>query len=345
MENSIHFCNAQGRKLIYIGKKYFIFQGKLSINPRAIGLPIYLIFITYDFLHISYLMEKFIISSPNYIILLIINIIFFIAEIIQTLNTSFTDPGSFLPNTKEDNSNSSEAKLMIATIKHQDYFLKFCSTCKIAKDLRVHHCSDCGLCILRHDHHCIWLSNCIGLNNHKKFVILIFINFVFFIFNPIILIILINTDYDEDLILSSDIFFLYFLLCLNSTIFIFHIFLIFNHIKYIITGQTTSEKIKRGKNANSPFDTGNKCENFSEFLHYPLRYRERIYYNDNSRKFLDRNILIVDYLNGDYYLSSNKKIISHTYIEGGYNYIKNNSIELIDKSTFDGDSDIAKLDE
>ena len=56
---------------------------------------------------------------------------------------------------------------MIATIKEQDYFLKFCYTCKIAKDLRVYHCPECGVCILRHDHHCPWLSTCIGLNNHK----------------------------------------------------------------------------------------------------------------------------------------------------------------------------------
>ena len=59
---------------------------------------------------------------------------------------------------------------MIATINGQDYFLKFCKTCLIAKDLRVYHCPDCGLCIIRHDHHCPWLSTCIGLNNHKDFM-------------------------------------------------------------------------------------------------------------------------------------------------------------------------------
>ena len=32
------------------------------------------------------------------------------------------------------------------------------------------HCSRCGRCIQRHDHHCPFVNNCIGKNNHFKFL-------------------------------------------------------------------------------------------------------------------------------------------------------------------------------
>jgi DHHC palmitoyltransferase len=44
-----------------------------------------------------------------------------------------------------------------------------CSKCKIKRSDRAHHCSTCQKCTLRMDHHCVWVSNCIGLNNHKNF--------------------------------------------------------------------------------------------------------------------------------------------------------------------------------
>ncbi|CAN0404972.1 unnamed protein product, partial [Laminaria digitata] len=32
------------------------------------------------------------------------------------------------------------------------------------------HCGDCGLCVGRMDHHCVWLNNCVGCGNHRRFV-------------------------------------------------------------------------------------------------------------------------------------------------------------------------------
>ena len=81
-----------------------------------------------------------------------------------------------------------------------------------------------------------------------------------------------------------------------------------------------------------------------------MKYRERIEYNDKASKFLDTNILICDYLSGNYYMSPNKKIISQTYINNLYNYSKA-YIELIDKSSFSNEdnaeatTDCFKLDE
>lgn len=41
------------------------------------------------------------------------------------------------------------------------------------KPLRTHHCRVCDRCVERLDHHCPWVANCVGVNNHKVFVMLL----------------------------------------------------------------------------------------------------------------------------------------------------------------------------
>ena len=48
-----------------------------------------------------------------------------------------------------------------------------CIPCKTFKPVRAHHCSKCKACVLRYDHHCPWVGQCIGLKNHKLFLVLI----------------------------------------------------------------------------------------------------------------------------------------------------------------------------
>ena len=342
--------NNHVEKCIYIGKKYFFSQGKYSINSRSVGLPACLIILIYNFIHSTFMINKLIINTKNFIIILIISIILFSLQISLTLFTALLDPGSFLPNYGEDKSDTSEAKLMIATIKGNDYFLNFCYTCLNAKDLRVYHCPDCDLCILRHDHHCPWLSTCIGLNNHKHFIILIIINFIYFVYNMIVLMNLIfsriNKERIEELTTVNNLF-LYLLVVLNGILVLFHLALLINHGTYICTGQTTSERIRRKKGAKNPFSNDSICKNIKEFWNYPMKYKEKIEYNDKASKFLDTNILICDYLSGNYYVTPTKKIISQTLINKGYSYDKA-TIELIEKSypsSEEETNDSIKLDE
>ena len=327
----------KNKKCSIFGNKYFFCSGKCSINKKPLGFPFYLIIFSYDFCHTFYYIYKLINLNIFYLIILLIFTVVFILQLIQTLLTTLVDPGSFLPNTGEDNSNSSEVKLMIATIKQQDYFLKYCSTCKIARDLRVYHCPECGLCILRHDHHCPWLSTCIGLNNHKHFILLIIINLLFSI-GALSILLFFLIIFNNTRFTIPEIIFIYFLLFVNLCIFLFHIVLIINHAKYICTGQTTREKIKRSKGAKNPFLLPTKCDNMKEFWESPMKYKERVVYNDKAKKFLDNNILINDYLSGNYRITKNKKIISLTLINNGFNYSKG-TIEMAKNEIKEDDID------
>lgn len=55
---------------------------------------------------------------------------------------------------------------------------RYCVTCRCLKTPSVHHCSKCQICVEEMDHHCPVVSNCIGVCNRKKFILLLASGFI-----------------------------------------------------------------------------------------------------------------------------------------------------------------------
>ncbi|KAJ6440018.1 ELL complex subunit Eap30 [Purpureocillium lavendulum] len=94
----------------------------------------------------------------------------------------FTNPGSttnddgygLLPTTTQGQQPSATS----FTVKSNGQ-LRFCKKCQARKPDRAHHCSTCRRCVLKMDHHCPWLATCIGLRNHKAFLLFLIYTTIF----------------------------------------------------------------------------------------------------------------------------------------------------------------------
>ncbi|KDN46635.1 ankyrin [Tilletiaria anomala UBC 951] len=101
------------------------------------------------------------------------NLFFFIVFLLCSWNlllAASMEPGYALQPQTE-----TERRLLVEQLL-EEYKLNgqnFCVICMCRRPLRSKHCKLCKRCVARHDHHCPWVSNCIGAENHRQFLVFI----------------------------------------------------------------------------------------------------------------------------------------------------------------------------
>ncbi len=121
-----------------------------TLTVGIIGGELYL-FTKYFFLH-------YLASNP--LLAWLVSVIYYLFAAL--MSTSFiacvvTNPGDIAPSSETPEPSE-----------------RYCSKCKINRPPRARHCLLCRRCVPKLDHHCPWLGNCIGLGNHKLFVLFCF---------------------------------------------------------------------------------------------------------------------------------------------------------------------------
>ena len=92
--------------------------------------------------------------------------------------------------------------------------VKICKFCYVARVPFSGHCSSCKSCIINYDHHCPWVSNCIGIFNHKYFLLFLGYSMIFNL-TSLILIIKSVIENSPNLFKQEQTF--YFIYCLITS--------------------------------------------------------------------------------------------------------------------------------
>ncbi|KAL2023854.1 hypothetical protein VTK56DRAFT_631 [Thermocarpiscus australiensis] len=94
----------------------------------------------------------------------------------------FTPPGSTTNNNGYSTLPTHAAPAATSFTVKSNGEMRFCKKCQARKPDRAHHCSTCRRCVLKMDHHCPWLATCIGLRNHKAFLLFLIYTTLFSLF-------------------------------------------------------------------------------------------------------------------------------------------------------------------
>ncbi|KAN0015553.1 hypothetical protein ACTFIU_008289 [Dictyostelium citrinum] len=174
-------------------------------------------------------------------------------------------------NDDNDNSNKNNNEKDNDIDKLKNHY--FCKKCLVDIPLRTKHCVKCNRCVLKYDHHCVFIGGCVGLNNHKNFLLFLLAETLLLLLGlRIIATGFVRENTIKEWILSNiaiipPTLLIFGGLCMPLVLFCFHSFL-------ILTNQSSWEfnKYQRitylkpfSKRGINPFDKG-PWNNFKKFL-------------------------------------------------------------------------------
>ena len=165
-------CNLKApAKKITKSKKYLLLAAIFKLGT-------YYFIITFIYPFLFCFLDKDYLNVFIFLIHLIMNIsLIFLFIILICFNPGFVQ--------NEEKINDFDSLL----IKDDNKFLDFCFKCSIFKSEDVKHCIICDKCCKGFDHHCLWLDNCIGQNNHRFFIMILYNSFFNILMNITIAII------------------------------------------------------------------------------------------------------------------------------------------------------------
>lgn len=147
-----------------------------------------------------------------------------------------------------------------SNIEHK--YKKYCAKCKAFKPSRAHHCSACQRCIIKMDHHCPWINNCVGIGNHKFFLLFILWIFVISVYSLCLICTKFSVCYLHNEACEGNILSL-LLLLFEAIIFgLFTLCMMGDQASVILTNQTQIDRMKNKKhvafhNVNEVFGGSN----------------------------------------------------------------------------------------
>ena len=250
------------------GNNQFFCQGYLMFGPKGLNKILLIIpMITIPFI-LSLLFSVMINNNLTLVITLsIILALIFINTIILLFEVSLSEPGYLLRNENYFKAITTKLqfKPFVTTVCNGVVKkIKFCETCILYRPPKTSHCKYCNNCVSCFDHHCLWVGNCIGKLNYRKFILFIlsmnFLNIYVLCISFYAIYICIDNLLNKknggyfvknnyvNLIISI----LIFLYSFGMTFLILKLFIY--HLKIIVMGISTYEHIKETYKLKEYFD-------------------------------------------------------------------------------------------
>ena len=281
---------------IFLGYRRFnLLNIPYSLPKDCLGVSLSIFLYSLMMVCTCFLFMTIVTNRIHLILIISSSFILFILNLYLIIYLSTSDPGFFIPSDKIETPDKEQLYAQSSTSMIE---LKMCKSCHIIKNLRVFHCRKCGLCVLRHDHHCDWLSNCIGVNNHKTFL---FIIYTCLLHCTIFILFIIYTIFEYKSSMSMRQYFFCVLdLGIITVITVIFLSLALYQLYFICTNQTTSESLKRNDLQQNQFTTGSIYKNISEFFKDPLGYKNRFLFNSVSADLIGKAKLVREELANEF---------------------------------------------